>query len=160
RAALAGRLLLALCREQSVGSIRQLVERLEETPERCLPWPRGLGRPGLPTGQDALDARADEIMERGAPRARADAFHRHNLNLGRSLRPWRTPVETIEIEESTPGLAARLVRRQLDDIAEALESAAEGDPGVRLRTDGPGPLARIAAAANRLLGRDARFAGE
>jgi HAMP domain-containing protein len=53
-----------------------------------------------------------------------------------------------------------LVYRELERIAEALEAAGEGDFRAQLRSDGIGPLARVAAAASRVIGRNAQLARE
>ena len=52
------------------------------------------------------------------------------------------------------------LREQIERIAMALDSAAEGDFDERLLASVSGPLAPIAGAARRLIGQNARFARE
>src|SRR5207253_9496878 len=63
-------------------------------------------------------------------------------------------------EVDVPALARTGPVRELERIAEALEAAAEGDFGIRLRVVGEGPFARIAEAASRLIARNAQLARE
>jgi len=67
-----------------------------------------------------------------------------------------------EIGASHPFAAVRdaPLRDQIDRIAMALDSAADGDFDERLLGGTPGPLAPIALAARRLIGQNARFARE
>jgi CheY-like chemotaxis protein len=72
-------------------------------------------------------------------------------------------LETLE--EVEPVVASRAGRgapaaRDAERIARVLEAAAEGDFRVRFQVDGESALGRIAAAANRLVARNARLARE